>query len=207
MAASPGVESFDGQGEVARDKRRPDGEDDGVRTRVLRAFTLVCHDSMLRFGEALQVMHNRERIGEGGRFELAARTTKGNKRRAVFLTPRTVDAVRSLPATKFARRTISYWFRELCRIAGVDALAAPGEKQIRPHDLRASGASTADERGARATAIRDAMGHSRMKATEVYLRSAQAENARSATEIMTEAVRRPPVRSPRGAKHKNVKGK
>ncbi len=79
----------------------------------------------------------------------------------------------------------------------MDSLAAPGEKQIRPHDLRASGASTADEHGARATAIRDAMGHSRLKATETYLRSAQAANARAATDVMAAAIRRPALRAPR----------
>ncbi len=183
------------------DKRLLEGDDDGTRARVLRAYVLCLHDPMLRPGEAAKVLLRPERVSEDGRVELASRESKGGKRRTVFLTPRAAEAVRALPPSDPARplkkRKLSYWFRALCEVAGVDVLAAPGEKQIRPHDLRASGASTADEHGARATAIRDALGHSRISTTEIYLRSGQANNARAATDVMAAAVRRGPKKVPR----------
>lgn len=184
------------------DKRLLEGDDDGTRALVMRAYVLCLHDPMLRPGEAMKVLLRPDRIGPDGRVELASRETKGSKRRTVFLTPRTTEAVLALPAFDPAkplkRRKLSYWFRALCEVAGVDSLVAPGEKRLRPHDLRASGASTADEHGARATAIRDALGHSRIATTEVYLRSGQANNARAATDVMSALVRRPALRAPRG---------
>lgn len=182
------------------DKRRATGDDDGLRAKVLRAFILACHDSMLRFMEALSVVVRPERIGHDGRVDLASAETKGAKRRAVFLTARTMEAVRDLPPkdpdSPITRLKVQRWFREACELAGVDALAAPGERRIRPHDLRASGASTADENGARATAVRDALGHADLGSTSVYLRSGQADNARAATAVMEAAVRRPALRAP-----------
>lgn len=171
------------------DRRLPEGDDDGLRAKCLRAYVLMCHDSMLRPGEAANLA--RGRIGTGGRVELASRTTKGAKRRTVFLTPRTLESIQALPQADgrvfpVTRRQLSYWFRALCEAAGVDALAAPGEGRIRAHDLRASGATTLDEKGVGATAIRDAMGHSQVSTTEIYLRSEKASNAYRATEKMTE---------------------
>lgn len=188
------------------DKRLLEGDDDGTRALVMRAYVLCLHDPMLRPGEAMKVLLRPDRIGPDGRVELASRETKGAKRRTVFLTPRTTEAVRALPAFDPAkplkRRKLSYWFRALCEVAGVDSLVAPGEKRVRPHDLRASAASTADEHGVRATAIRDALGHSKIATTEIYLRSGQASNARAATKGMTEAIealagRRPALHAPR----------
>lgn len=190
------------------DKRLCDGDDDGDRARILRAYVLCLHDPMLRPGEAVKVLLRPDRIAPDGRVELASRETKGAKRRAVFLTPRTTEAVRDLPpfdpAKPIRRRKLGYWFRDLCVRAGVDSLVAPGEKRVRPHDLRASAASTADEHGVRATAIRDALGHSRIATTEIYLRSGQASNARAATEGMTGAIEalaggRPALRAPKPA--------
>lgn len=194
------------------DLRLAEGDDDGLRAKILRAFVLCCHDSMLRFMEAATL--RRDRIGVGGRVELASRTTKGGKRRTVFLTPRTLEALGQLPAGPHVftdgdkpvnPRTLRYWFRQLCVVAGVDSLVAPGERQIRPHDLRASGASTADEHGARPTAIRDTLGHASMATTAIYLRSGQAENARTVTDVIVAATRRPPVRAPRNKMNTRVR--
>lgn len=181
------------------DKRRAAGDDDGFRAKVTRAFTLACHDPMLRSGEAFGVISRPERIGPDGRVELASRNTKGGKRRSVFLTPRTTEAIRDLPVNmKPGRSQVWRWFRTLCEIAGVDALVASGERQVQPRDLRASGASNADENGARATAIRDTMGHAQLSTTAIYLRSGQAENAKSTMVVMDTAVRRPALHAPRG---------
>jgi integrase len=153
--------------EFIRDDRLGHGGDDGRRAKIMRAFVLATHDSMLRPGEARTLL--RDRIGSDGRVELAARQTKSRKRRIVFLTPRTLEAIRAIPpeancpfvmslrGVVMPERTISKLFRRLCELAGVDAFAAPGDRRIHAHDLRASGASTADENGARATAIRDAL--------------------------------------------------
>lgn len=185
------------------DGRRPN-DDDGLRARVLAAFVLCCHDSMLRMGEARLLRLGR--IGDDGRVELAGRETKGGKRRTVFLTPRTLEAIRKLPPDPsgyvFAEggkplhpRRIHYWFAKLRKEAGI--AAAPGEGGVHLHDLRASGATTADEHGARATAIRDTLGHSRLATTEVYLRSEQSANARACSDVMVAAIRKPPKRAPR----------
>ena len=186
------------------DKRLEEGDDDGMRAKALRALVLCLHDSMLRFMEAAGM--RRERIGQDGRVELAGRDVKGGRRRTIFLTPRTLEAIAALPVHDFVfsdgeerlrPRRLRYWFRDLCRVAGVDSLVAPGENRVRPHDLRASGATTADEHGAGATAIRDALGHRSLSTTAVYLRSGQADNARAATNVIISATRRPALRAPR----------
>lgn len=70
------------------DKRLTEGDDDGLRAKVLRAFVLCLHDPMLRFMEAMSVILSPARIRPDGRVELASRDVKGGKRRTVFLTPR-----------------------------------------------------------------------------------------------------------------------
>lgn len=194
------------------DRRRADGDDDGFRALVLRAYVLCLHDSMLRPGEARSIQ--RDRIGPDGRVEVWSRESKNKKRRSVFLTPRTLEAVAALPSDPscpylFARdgaqlggRLLSYWFRALAKVAGIDVLAAPGDDSVHAHDLRASGATTADENGARATAIRDALGHKRLATTEIYLRSGQAESARSVSQVMIAATEK--RRGPRRAKVANA---
>ena len=177
------------------DKRSDEGNDDGFRSKVLRAFTLACHDSMLRYNEARNL--RRDRIRADGRVELAGAETKGRKRRTIFLTPRTLEAIAALPVHgpyvfadadgQLHERRIRRWFRRCCVVAGVDVYAAPGEMQIRPHDLRASGATTADEHGARAKAIQDAMGHSQFSTTAPYLRSEKSSNARTVATVIISA--------------------
>ena len=167
---------------------------------------------MLRFAEAAGL--RRERIAQDGRVELAGRDVKGGRRRTIFLTPRTLEAIAALPPHDFVfsdgeqrlkPRRLRYWFRDLCRVAGVDSLVAPGENRVRPHDLRASGATTADEHGAGATAIRDALGHRNLSTTAVYLRSGQADNARAATNVIISATRRPALRAPRKKVHSSTR--
>lgn len=171
------------------DKRRGAGDDDGYRASALRAYIMCLFDSMLRPNEALNLQ--RSRIRDDGRTEVASRHSKSKRSRVVFLTPRTLEAIAAVPADPraphfvFARRgkrfsydTMNHWFRECTRIAGVDTLAAPGDHHIMGRDIRASGATTADENGARATAIRDTMGHRFLSTTEIYLRSEKEGSAR-----------------------------
>lgn len=195
------------------DLRLAPGDDDGFRALVLKAYVLCLHDSLMRPGEVRNII--RDRIGDDGRVEIFSRETKGKRRRAVFLTPRTLVAIGMLPRDPtgyvFARdgrrlgaRLLGYWFRALAKLAGVDALAAPGDETVHAHDLRASGATTADENGARATAIRDALGHVALATTSIYLRSAQADSARTVTRVIEAATvgRRGPKKAPR----KNLRG-
>lgn len=187
--------------------RRAD-DDDGTRGKTLRAFVLCLFDSMLRFSEAHQLRW--DRIGGDGRVEIIG---KGRKRRTVFLTYRTMDAIEEVPRDPLlpqvfvaggrllAQMTMRRWFRIACKHAGVDALVSPGDVRLRPHDLRASGATTADELGARPTAIRDTLGHASLKTTEIYLRSDKSNNSRHVGEKMTELdPRRGPKKVPRSTK-------
>jgi integrase len=175
--------------------------EDGTRAQMLPAFVLCAHDSLLRFNEVRSLRW--DRIADDGRVELASSETKGAKRRTIFLTPRALKALKAVPrgdspyvfsraGNRISETTMHLWFRRLCKLAGVDGRAAPGDGHVRPHDLRASGATTADEQGARATAIRDAMGHSSISTTAVYLRSAQATNARAVASVLTVAARKGP---------------
>jgi integrase len=195
------VDSLVAACKLVKDGRRT--RDDGLRRRVLEAFVLALHDSMLRFDEARMLL--RQRIGADGRVELVG---KGGKRRVVFLTARTLRAIAALPVDPsgyvFAEdgrvlheRRLHYWWTKLRKVSGIDRSAVPGEHVV-PHVLRASGATNADEAGARATAIRDALGHSRLATTEIYLRSAQAENARSVAVVMARAIRRGPKKATGG---------
>lgn len=205
------------------DRRLPDGADNGMRRKIMRAFVLCLHDSMLRFTEAQTL--RRDRIRDDGRVDLSARETKGNRRRTIYLTPRTMKAIEELPAGDpsnpyvFAdpdpphplaknqndkarpvhQRRLHYWFRALCVLAGVDSRAAPGDVRVRPHDLRASGATTADENGARPSAIRDALGHAFIATTQIYLRSEKAGNALSVAKVIASVtdVRRGPKKAER----------
>lgn len=182
------------------DERLPEGDDDGFRGKALRALILLWHDSMLRVGESLSV--RRDRIGGDGMLKLYASETKSKKARTVFLTPRTIEAIAEVPSdpgspfvfsrngSRLHERTVWHWWAKARKKAGVDANTAPGELRVRRHDIRASGASTADEQGARLTAIRDAMGHTHVATTEVYCRSKQADNARHVAEKMTEVAER-----------------
>jgi len=189
------------------DKRRAAGDDDGFRAAVLKTYVLCLHDSMLRPGEARNLI--RDRIAADGRVDVASAESKNRQRRTVFITPRTLEAIAAMPrdpqspfvfareGKQLGKRLLGYWFRALCDVAGVDALAAPGDDNVHAHDLRASGATTADENGARATAIRDALGHKHLATTEIYLRSSQTESARSVARVMIEATE--PRRRPKRA--------
>jgi integrase len=190
------------------DERLPEGDDDGYRALVLKAFTLCCFDSMLRTNEALNLQHNR--IRDDGRTEVASRQSKNKRARVVFLTPRTLEAIAKVPRDPeapqfvFARKglrlnnkAVGDWFRRCAKKAGVDSLAAPGDDRVVPRDLRASGATAADEAGARATAVRDTLGHAHLATTEIYLRSEKEESARLVASAIIAATTRKGPRSSR----------
>jgi integrase len=168
-------------------RRLREGDDDGARARLLRAFVLCKHDGMLRFNEARTL--RLARIQTDGSYELYGSETKSKQPRVFRLTPRALEAVGDIQKRKGAiyvfedaaglvsRFRLYTWFRRACEIAGVDARATERDRHIVPHDLRASGATTADENGARARAIQMTLGHVNLNTTQIYLRSGPRESA------------------------------
>jgi integrase len=192
------------------DGRLAEGDDDGNRAAMLKAFLLCCFDSMMRFNEARHLRF--DRIRSDGMVELLAAETKSKRRRIIRLTGRTLEAIERIRRVDgseyvFARTAESLvsetalraWFRRACEISGVDERATLRDKQVRPHDARAGGATTADEAGARPTAIQAALGHRSMDMTIRYLRSEPEENANPVADAMeraTDSARRGPRRAP-----------
>lgn len=193
------------------DERLCEGDDDGQRSAILRAFILASFDSMLRHNETRHL--RRDRMGPGGVVELLATETKSRKRRTIVLTPRTIEAIAKIvptpgnpyvfvsPETKglIGENTIRTWFRKAAKISGVDARATPRDRAVRIHDCRSGGATLADANGARPNAIRTAMGHGQISTTEKYLRADEESNAHEIAEVMIEATtgdRRGPRKSP-----------
>lgn len=181
-------------------RRIREGDDDGSRSRLLRAFLLCIFDSMLRFTEARTLKLNR--IGADGTYELLGSETKSKKRRFIKLSGRALEAIAEIKRPERAvyvfedkdglvtDNRMRDYFRRACEMSGVDARATARDKRVRPHDARAGGATTADENGARARAIQRTLGHSSLRMTERYLRSEDQENARHVGEIMERATMR-----------------
>ncbi len=204
-----------------RDERK-DGKDDGLRAARLRAFVLCCFDSMLRFNEARHL--RRDLIREDGSYALSWTTTKNQKARTVVLTPRTLEAIRAVEAVSGTHYVFANpetgellgethfrkFFRRACKVSGIDARCAPGDKRIVVHHLRHGGASEADEAGARPGAIQQLLGHALASTTAKYLHRDKVESARHVAEKMIESAtkrRRPPQRAPSVAKNKTRKAK
>lgn len=181
------------------DERLVAGDDDGQRAALLRAFVLCCFDSFLRFNESRRL--RRDRIGPGGAVQLLGSETKSGRPRTVVLTPRTLEAIAAVrpvaglpyifvstasPAL-IGENTLRGWFRRACEKAGLDRFVAPKDRRLRVHDLRASGASTADLAGARPVAIQAALGHASLATSERYLRNSKGIDAQQIAEVMIKA--------------------
>jgi integrase len=196
------------------DLRLRDGDDDGTRAAILKAFLLCCFDSLLRFNETRHL--RRDRIRPDGTYEIFGSETKSGRCRIIVFTPRTLEAVArvpqlvgtpyifasptsSEPGNLIGEQTIRFWFRRACKLSGVDAKATKRDKRVRLHDARSGGASLADEMGARATAIRTTLGHVNLSTTQRYLRSDERNNAREIAAVIVAATdqRRGPKRAKR----------
>jgi integrase len=184
-------------------------DDDGQRAKILTAILLAKHDSMLRIGEVLRLQ--RARIQPDGSYRLYGAETKTGEPRTFVFTPRALAAFEAveqvdgnpylfpshmLDGQPISRGTVRLWFRAACERSGVDALAAPGERRIRLHDIRGSGATTADLNGARTTAVQKALGHKHMSSTQIYIRSGELEDAHEIARVMS-GERRGPHLAPR----------
>lgn len=179
--------------EDVRDRRLCEGDDDGVRAKKLTAFILLCFDSMLRFEEARGI--DRDAISPAGDVEVVG---KGNKRRTVTLTTRTLEAIRAVPGEgrvfPDGATTIRGWFRWACEHGRIDAKAAPRDRRIVPHHLRHGGATAADAAGVRPSALQLTLGHEKMATTERYLHRDAQQAAREVAQAME---RRPPQKKRR----------
>lgn len=196
-----------------KDERVLPENDDGQMAARLQAFILCCHDSMLRHGETAALRE--DRIYATGVGDLLGQETKGKRARVFGLTPRTLEAlarVKRVPGSPYllggpdgkpyTPNTWRRWFRRACEAAGLDCLAAPGDERVTIRDLRPSGATVADEAGARPSAIKVGMGHASLVTTEKYLRSEDVANALSLAKKMTEAYEgRRPAQRARTKKH------
>lgn len=182
------------------DGRRREGDDDGRRSKQLRAFILLCFDEMLRTSEARGI--RRDLIEPNGDVSV---TGKGDKTRIVNLTPRTREAIAEVPehpgtpdvfvdprtGKLLSRKTMRNWFNWACAHGGIADHGAPNKKAT-PHRLRHAGATQADERGADPNALRIALGHSDLSTTQRYLHREEKESARHVAAIMEGATRAPP---------------
>lgn len=191
--------------ENVRDERATPEDDDGRRSLQLQAFVLLCFDSMLRFQEARNL--RRDLIDPDGNY--LVRNAKGGKQRTVTLTPRTLEAIKKVPASsnthlvfvnpktgkQISGMTMRIWLRKACEAGKLDARAINGER-ISAHHLRHAGASAADEGGVRATALMDALGHTNLSVTQRYLHREKTESARHVADCIITATsdRRPPRR-------------
>jgi len=192
--------------EDVRDKRLCDGDDDGRRSKQLRAFVLLLFDSMLRFNEARHL--RRDQIGPTGDYIVPGDHCKSGRPRTVTITPRTLEAIDAVPrhphtqllfaspetGALLGEQTLRGWYNWAKKAAGLDARAAPGEK-VTPHCLRHGGATAADAAGARPGALQAALGHAHMRTTERYLHRESAESAHHVAAVMQEATRAPPQRA------------
>lgn len=194
------------------DRRLREGDDDGQRAAQLKAFILACFDSLLRFEEARGL--RRDRIASDGTVRLLASETKSRRERVVRLTARTLEAVEKIKRDKIGRgisgaaahiseqrvftvgaTTLREWFHRARELAGIQA--APRDRQAVPHDLRAGGATAADESGARPTAVQTVMGHQSFETTRRYIRSEPVLNAADVCAAIEKATRVGPKRAPR----------
>jgi integrase len=183
-----------------RDKRREDYDDDGSRAAMLKAAILVWFDSMLRYNEGRNL--RRDLIEPNGDYPVARQDTKTDAgARTVSLTPRTLKAIRAVPAHPatqsvfvnmstgrlLSEATLRRWFRWACERAHLDSRASPRDGRIVPHHLRHAGATAADAAGARPGALQVTLGHASIRATERYLHRDKAESARHVAQVMTAA--------------------
>lgn len=176
-------------------RRLKDGDDDGAKAKLLKAFILCKFDGLMRFTEARKLRLSQ--IGEDGELELLASETKGRHSRIVRLTQRTLEAIRAIerkpgavyvfegpydhPGKKryglISDSAMRAWFYRACEVAGLDSIATDRDHHLTPHDLRAGGATAADKGGARARAIQRVLGHRSLVTTQWYLRSDKKDDA------------------------------
>jgi integrase len=167
----------------------------------LYAWVLVAVSTGMRLSETLTLRH--DRIGGNGQITINSVQTKSKRKRIVALSSRALIAISELPRhwtspfVFWSRQTgraihpatLELWFRAAVERCGLDAVCAPGDKRLRPHDLRHTHASLADAAGIGLKALRDQLGHADSRTTERYMHREQEDRA---LEIAAAMDRRPP---------------
>lgn len=155
---------------------------DACRTREQTLMVLAAGDVGLRRGEIIQLRH--DWIDHGAKTVTLPNWACKNKRGGtVPCTQRFLDAVDALPRHirhpqvlvselgdgPYGRTALDDWWSAIRERAGLEA--APGEKAMRLHDLRAGAATNALKRGVRfQTVSKRILRHSTLATTEIYLR-------------------------------------
>jgi integrase/recombinase XerD len=183
------------EAEQLRDHRLAEEDDDGTRSRMLQAVTLLCHDTMMRPKEARHL--RRSQIQPNGDYRIPREDTKTDAgERTVTLTARTLEAIAAVPVHPdsdyvftnpqtgklLSYHTIRRWFRWTCKNARLDAKAAPRDKRLTPHMLRHAGATTADAAGVRPGALQTVLGHADLRSSARYIHREGVESAHHVAE-------------------------
>jgi len=170
--------------------------------RAFAALAAVMGDTGLRISEALGLRW--DRITLRGTTSVLG---KGAKTRVIGFTPRALAALAALDrhvnphvfvnwrtGRTWNASTVRAWFRTAIAAARLEGVKADGDLALVPHVLRHSFASIADERRAPVEWISNALGHSSLATTRVYLHRNEADAALRMAAIMSE--RAPPQKSP-----------
>lgn len=185
------------EAENLRDHRLAEGDDDGLRSKMLQAAALLWHDCMMRAKEARHL--RRSQIQPNGDYRIPRDDTKTDAgERTVTLTARTLEAIRAIPGHPgsdfvfvnprtgklLSYHTIRRWFRWTCKTARLDAKAAPRDKRITQHMLRHAGATAADAAGVRPGALSTVLGHADLRSSARYIHREGVEAAHHVAEKM-----------------------
>jgi site-specific recombinase XerD len=184
------------------------------------AWVLSMFDSGARFNEARKL--RRDRLRERDEFDdvsgemtsgwvIDIDKTKNRKAHTIGLTQRNYDALSALveiegspffltrPESRrvWGEFTLRTWFRRACELAGVDAVVAEGERQVRPHDGRRSAATNAHNRGASLLEVQQMLNHSSPAITANYVQQNEANAIRMARLMEDGAARERMRRGPK----------
>lgn len=188
------------EAEELRDHRLAEGDDDGLRSKMLQAAALLWHDTMMRPKEARHL--RRSWIQPNGDYRIPREHTKTDAgERTVTLTERTIEAIKAIPAQEgsdyvftnpttgklLSYHTFRRWFRWTCKNGRLDAKAAPRDKCLTPHMLRHAGATTADAAGVRPGALSTVLGHADLRSSARYIHREGVESAHHVAEAMERA--------------------
>lgn len=185
------------EAEELRDRRLSEGDDDGLRSKLLQASALCWFDSMMRVKEARHL--RRSLIQPNGDYRIARDDTKTDAgERTVTLTPRTLEAIRAIPVHPesdyvfvnpntgkvLSYHTLRRWFRWTVKGARLDAKASKRDRRIVQHHIRHAGATAADAAGVHPRALQQVLGHASIKTTETYVHRDGDESAHHVAEKM-----------------------
>jgi len=174
-----------------------------------RVLVLGAADVGLRVSEIAQLRHDWI-DAERKTISLPDWCAKNGRGGRVPCTQRFLDAVAALPRHfslpqvlysetsrgAYSRRQLDTWWAGIRERSGIEA--APGDRAVHLHDLRAGAATNALDRGVRLeTVSRRILRHSSLATTEIYLRGKDVGNLEQAIEAMEAGIVRDQRRGPK----------